>query len=139
MSLYLDTSALLKLYVDEADSDACEAFLGQDLDWASAAHTLVEVRRNLPRLLEADALADATEQFAADWAQIEVIELDMQLCLAAAVVAEDTGARSLDALHIAAALTSGPRTMVTYDVRLVRAAEFVGLETATPAADRGAR
>jgi len=42
LSLYVDTSALLKLYVEEPDSVACEALLATDEDWVTARHTLVE-------------------------------------------------------------------------------------------------
>lgn len=132
MSLYVDTSALLKLYVEEAESDACEAFLAQDDDWVTAAHTLVEVRRNLSRLLNAEALADALLQFTEDWDGIRVIELDLRLCEAAALIAERTGARSLDALHLAAAVQAGQPALVTYDAKLAAAAEEIGLRSRTP-------
>ncbi|MEX1163828.1 MAG: hypothetical protein WEB03_09625 [Nitriliruptor sp.] len=39
MTLYVDTSALLKLYVEEAESSACEAYLGSDDDWVTGRHT----------------------------------------------------------------------------------------------------
>lgn len=132
MSLYVDTSALLKLYVEEAESDACEAFLARDDDWVTAAHTLVEVRRNLSRLLTDEALADASAQFNDDWAGIRVIELDLRLCEAAALIAERTGARSLDALHLAAAVVTGHPRLVTYDARLAAAAEELGIQSTAP-------
>ena len=132
MTLYLDTSALLKLYVEEAESPACEAFLTTDDDWVSGRHTLVEVRRNLARLLDGDAHADALGQFLEDWQRIRVMELDPELCATAADVAEETGARSLDALHLAAALRGGRPTMVTYDARLAEAAHSRGLDVAQP-------
>ncbi len=47
MSLEVDASALLKLYIEEPDSDACEALFVSDPDWVTAGHTLVEARRNL--------------------------------------------------------------------------------------------
>ncbi|MEX0869147.1 MAG: type II toxin-antitoxin system VapC family toxin [Nitriliruptoraceae bacterium] len=132
MTLYVDTSALLKLYVDEPESAACEAFLDDDGDWVTAAHTLVEMRRNLARLLSGDALEDALVQFRLDWDGLRVIELDLAVCEAAAEVAERTGARSLDALHLAAAVAAGGPTMVTYDARLAAAASVLGLGSAAP-------
>lgn len=146
MTLYLDTSALLKLYVEEAESGACEALLNDDRTWFTGGHTIVEVRRNLARLLDGDALVDARAQFERDWAQMNVLMLDQAACEAAAEVAEQTGTRSLDALHIAAALrvpparlsTEGgemaivsPVILVTYDTRLA-AAESYDLEVAAP-------
>ena len=58
MSLYVDSSALLKRYVDEPDSDTAEALLQSDSSLLTGRHTIVEVRRNLARLLgEGEATA----------------------------------------------------------------------------------
>lgn len=150
MTLYLDTSALLKLYVEEDESQACETFVHHDRSWFTAGHTLVEVRRNLSRLLDGGDLDDARTQFEHDWADMEVVGLDAELCEAAARAAERTGTRSLDALHVAAALrvagrhevpptedrqspsAAGP-VVVTYDLGMTRAAEFYGLDVVAPA------
>lgn len=128
MALYVDTSALLKRYVDEPDSDLCERYLLSDPVWISARHTLVEVRRNLARLLAGEALAFAREQFAGDWNRCHIVELDELTCNIAADVAELTGARSLDALHIAAANRIGKAglTFLTFDVRQAQVARQLG-------------
>src|SRR5919198_735703 len=52
VSLYVDSSALLKRYVDEPDSDAAESLLRSDASLLTARNTIVEVRRNLARLLD---------------------------------------------------------------------------------------
>jgi predicted nucleic acid-binding protein len=36
MSLYVDTSALLKRYVEEAESRECDRILAADEDWITA-------------------------------------------------------------------------------------------------------
>jgi len=127
--LYVDSSALLKRYVDEPDSERCEALLLADPTWVTGRHTLVEVRRNLPRLLEGEALAAAREQFAADWRRSNVVELDELTCEIAADVAEATGARSLDALHLGALSRAGKGTLslLTFDVRLAQAGRALGV------------
>ena len=129
MPLYVDSSALLKRYVDEPDSERCEALLLADPTWVTGRHTLVEVRRNLPRLLEGEALAAAREQFAADWRRMNVVELDELTCEIAADVAEATGARSLDALHLGALTRAGKGTLclLTLDVRLARSGRALGV------------
>ncbi len=129
MPLYVDSSALLKRYVDEPDSERCEALLLADPTWVTGRHTLVEVRRNLPRLLEGEALAAAREQFAADWRRMNVVELDELTCEIAADVAEATGARSLDALHLGALSRAGKGTLslLTFDVRLAQAGRALGV------------
>src|SRR4051812_45965933 len=103
MAIYVDSSALLKRYLDEPDSDACERHMLADPTWVTAGHSLVEVRRNLARLLDGEPLALAREQLAIDWRRLHVVELDEATCEIAAGIAEVTGARSLDALHLAAA------------------------------------
>lgn len=126
--LYVDTSALLKRYVEEVDSEACERLLLADPDWVTGRHTLIEVRRNLARLLEGEPLDLALTAFSHDWKRLAVIELDEVTCERAAEVAEATGARTLDALHLAAALRlGGPLGFLTYDVRQAIAARQLGL------------
>lgn len=138
MSLYVDTSALLKLYIDEPDSDHCEVLLNADPDWVTGRHTLVEARRNLRRLLGlGDDYIDALAQFTDDWQRCRVVELDADLCLSAAQMAERTGARTLDALHLAAAVATQTPTIVTYDRRLAQAARDEGLDVAHPGQEHG--
>lgn len=128
MSLYLDSSALLKLYIDEPDSGTCEALLRGDPDWLTARHTEVEVRRNLARHLSGDALLSARAQFREDWDTLAVIELTPEVCALAAEIAEATGARTLDALHLGAMQRAGGGSLpfVTYDIRQAHAARSLG-------------
>lgn len=128
MSQYVYASALLKLYVEEPESDACERLMNADPEWLSARHTEVEVRRNLARLLGSRALAVARRQFAADWRRTHVVELDGATCRLAAELAEATGARTLDALHLGAAqrVGGGSLPLLTYDLRQARVARSLG-------------
>lgn len=129
MALYVDSSALVKRYVDEPDSARCERLLLADPVWITGRHTSVEVRRNLSRLLAGDALASARQAFAADWRRMQVVELDELTCEIAADVAEATGARSLDALHLGAMsrVGKGSVSLLTFDVRQAQAARALGL------------
>jgi uncharacterized protein len=129
VSLYVDSSALLKRYVDEPDSETAEGLLTNDPSLVTARHTLVEVRRNLARLLDGRALTSARAAFARDVEALSIIELDAATCEAAAQVAEVTGVRTLDALHLAAAQrVGGPAVpVVTFDVRQAQAARSLGL------------
>lgn len=127
--LYVDTSALLKRYILEAESDACERHLLADPQWVTARHTVVEVRRNLSRLMAGTALRTTLELFDADWQRMNVIELDAVTCERASEIAMMTGARTLDALHLAAALRVGGTALsfLTYDLRQAVAARQLGL------------
>jgi len=129
MSLYVDSSALLKRYVDEPDSDAANALLASDPSLLTARHTIVEVRRNLARLLDERDATTARAAFVEDIAAFGIVELDAVTCDIAADIAELTGARTLDALHLAAARRiGGPAVpLVTFDVRQAQAARTLGL------------
>lgn len=129
MSLYVDSSALLKRYIDEPDSDVAIGILSSDTSLLTARHTIVEVRRNLTRLLEERDASAAGTVFAEDMAAFGIIELDAVTCEAAASIAELTGARTLDALHLAAAQRVGGSTIafVTFDLRQAQAARTLGM------------
>jgi uncharacterized protein len=128
VSVYVDSSAFLKLYFEEADSRRAEEILGADDVWVTARHTSVEVRRNLARELKASELAAARRQFERDWRNTAVVELTADVCEAAAGMAELTGARTLDALHLGAAqvVGGGSLPIVTFDLRQAQAARSLG-------------
>ena len=129
MTTYVDSSALLKRYVDEPDSDEANALLARDPSLLTARHTIVEVRRNLARLLDERDATAAKAAFTEDIAAFGIIELDSVICEAAADIAELTGARTLDALHLAAARRIGGSAVpfVTFDLRKAQAARTLGL------------
>ena len=126
--MYVDSSALLKLYFAESDSRRAEDILASDPDWITGRLTAVEVRRNLARELLGPDLAAARHQFERDWANTAVVELTAEVCEAAAELAEVTGARSLDALHLGAAkvVGGGALPIVTFDLRQAQAARSLG-------------
>jgi uncharacterized protein len=124
VSFYVDSSALLKRYVEEPDSDLADSLLGSDPTPVTARHTIVEVRRNLARLLDGRNLASARSAFARDLEVLSVVELDEVTCEGAATVAEVTGVGTLDALHLAAAQrVGGPAVpFLTFDARQAQVA-----------------
>jgi uncharacterized protein len=131
VTLYADTSALLKRYVDEADSDRAVELLGADPELVTGRHTIVEVRRNLARLLAARDATAARATFASDLASFSIVELDAATCELAATIAEQTGVRTLDALHLGAARRLGTAlTFLTFDVRQAQAARALGFAVA---------
>jgi predicted nucleic acid-binding protein len=133
VSVYVDSSALLKRYVEEADSADADALLRADGTLLTARHTIVEVRRNLARLLSGHDLAAARAAFTDDLASISIIELDDATCEAAASIAETTGVRTLDALHLAAAqrISEPGAGFLTFDLRQAQAARTLGLMVVT--------
>lgn len=127
---YVDSSALVKRYVREADSDVALRLLAADLDWVTAQHTMVEVRRTLASRFADDSSGGtrALDAFAVDWSGLHVVALDEDTCSRAADLAETTGARTLDALHLAAAMRAGAPALrvVTFDVRMAQAVRSLG-------------
>lgn len=127
MTTYVDTSALLKRYVDEADSDRAVELLAADSQLVTGRHTVVEVRRTLARMLSPTDAAIARRSFADDLGSFALVELDAQTCELAATIAEQTLLRTLDALHLGAALRLGTAvTVLTFDARQGAAARSLG-------------
>lgn len=131
MTLYVDSSALLKRYVDEPDSARADELLSSDTQLVTGRHAVVEVRRNLARLLEPAAARAARAAFADDLPSFALVELDASTCEVAASIAEQMGVRTLDALHLGAARRLGTAlTFVTFDVRQAQAARSLGFSVA---------
>lgn len=128
MAVYVDTSTLLKRFLEEPDSDRAESYLLGDPNWYSGRHAYVEVRRNLARALEGDEWVRLRELFEEDWRRTSIIEVDETTCRLAADISEQTGLRSLDALHLGAASRLGPEAVsyLTFDIRQAQVARQLG-------------
>ncbi len=130
--IYLDTAALVKLVRREPESDALADWLDQRSPMLWVSSTLVEVE--LPRALrrtEPDLLSDVPGVLA----RVARYEID-ELVRAAAAAYPDPNLRSLDAIHLATARSifgDHLTAFVSYDRRLLSAAETSGLPTASPA------
>lgn len=128
MSVYVESSALLKIYVDEPETTAAAAAL-EGKRWVSGRHTLVEVRTNLPRLLRGEDYDRARIRFESHWDELDAVDLGESATELAAQLAERTGVRSLNALHLGAAAMAGAEDglpIVTFDHRLAEAARSLG-------------
>ncbi|CAN5552754.1 hypothetical protein BH24ACT5_BH24ACT5_06610 [soil metagenome] len=131
MTLYVDSSVLLKRYVEESDSERAIELLGSDPELITARHTAVEIRRNLARLLTPAAATAARSYLVTDLESFAIVELDASTCELAATIAEQTGVRMLDAVHLGAARRLGTTlTFVTFDVRQAQAARSLGFAVA---------
>ncbi len=128
MALYVDSSALLKRYVEEHDSAVAVQAMASDPVLVTSRLTEVEIRRNLARLLADDEYSKARRQLAEDLDAFALVALDAPTCSSAAQIAEQTLCRSLDSLHLAAAQRAGRHTTVlTFDLRQAQAARQLGL------------
>jgi predicted nucleic acid-binding protein len=125
---YLDASAFVKLVVDEEESRALEAALDAWPRWASSALLEVEGVRSARR--KDPLAADAARALLSG---MEIVDIDPDIRRAAGELT-DPGLRSLDAIHIATALSLGERcgALFAYDERLIAAAHAHGLPVTVP-------
>lgn len=128
--LYLDASALVKLVITERESAALRIFLAGDPVLISSRIGAVELRRVAARQDE----QPAEPQVDAILANMLIIEVDEGVAESAGAV-HPTSLRTLDAIHLASALTLAPEldALITYDARLADAARAAGLNVVSPA------
>ena len=126
--VYLDSSALVKLVVSEPESAALVRELRGEPDRASCALARVEVVRAV-RPHGTQAVARARQLLR----RIDLVQLDDELLDAAAMLNGGV-LRSLDAIHLAAAMTLGDdlTSVITYDDRMTTAAARTGLSARAP-------
>ena len=135
MSLfYADTSAVIKLLVEESHSKAFAEFYDThvDAEWVSSALLRIEVARTVARAVPA-LLPDARDLLFA----FSFVGIDDDI-VEGAVNEPDRGLRSLDAIHLATARLFGEDldAIVSYDDRLLKAATEAGLPVKSPGTER---
>ena len=131
MSLYYaDTSAVIKLLVEESHSKAFASFYdaNADAEWVSSALLRIELTRAVTRALPA-LLPDARDLLLA----FSFVAIDDDI-VEGAMSEPDRGLRSLDAIHLATARVLGEDldALVSYDDRLLKAATDAGLAAVSP-------
>jgi len=124
---YLDASAFLKLVVEEPESEAMRQWASAHPPAGSSHLLLTEALRAALRLeIDRDAVLDAL-------GGVTLLAPGPSTFHVAGTLAP-VGLRSLDALHLAAALELGPDLsgIVTYDRRLADAVEAAGITVVAP-------
>jgi uncharacterized protein len=126
---YLDSSALVKLAIDEPESGALRRHLRRKRPLVSSGLARTEVLRAL--------LLEGEEGIARGRAVLGLVELlrvnDRVLNAAGLLLPPEL--RSLDAIHLATAsqLRSDLGQIVAYDDQMLKAAQRLGFKTASPA------
>lgn len=129
--LVLDSSALVKRYVEEDGTKEVLAIMASDSVWAASALALVETRIVICRALEPGDLSEALSALEADWQRFHVVPLDEECLERAARLGCEHGLRALDALHLAAAdRLPRPLRFLTFDARQAAVAAGLGLSVA---------
>lgn len=137
MILYLDTSALLKLYAEERGTPGVRAAVARASVVTTSRLTYVEARGAFARKLREGELPQAEYQYLTasleeDWGKFLVVEMSEHLCQKAVALVERHPLRAGDVLQLASACAIRDRVeeelaFCSFDDRLNRAAELEGL------------
>jgi predicted nucleic acid-binding protein len=134
VTLYLDTSSAIKLYVLEAGSDVVHELVRDAAVVATSAITYAETRAALARLRRERALTirkynAAKREFEEQWPSFMTLDATDALCRMAGELAERYRLRGFDSVHLATfaevARRAGPREtrFSSFDDRMNQAAQ----------------
>jgi uncharacterized protein len=128
---YLDTSAAIKLVLEEPESEALVAELAGSDDRRLVSSWLLHTEMHCaagrhPQDIELQAVQAVLDA-------VSLIDLTRGDLLAAGT---QTPLRSNDAIHLAVALRVGADEIVTYDGELAEQAAAAGLSVISPGSDR---
>lgn len=137
MILYLDTSALVKLYVRESGSTALRTHAAKAGALATSVVAYAETRAAFARLKQSGVSSDAkhqqrVHQLERDWEALLRVELAPDVLRSAGHLADIHGLRGFDSIHLASALWLKARVsesvdFAVFDQRLGAAASNAGL------------
>jgi len=126
-NIYIDSSAILKLIVQEKESDAVRSisrarFITSEISRVEIIRTVL---RNEPKALKA---AESVLK------NINILTIDSATLTQAERLPERINIRALDAIHLASAGKFGLRinSILTYDKQMAKAARELGFEVLAP-------
>jgi predicted nucleic acid-binding protein len=134
--LYLDTSAFVKIYIDEPNAGAIRSAAENSEMLATSIVAYAEMRSAFARRhrsgdLSTDDIDRIKSKFEQDWLEVEALLLDNRTVRRAGEFAESYGLRGFDAVHVASAEALrdvfGPITFACFDADLSRAAGSCGM------------
>jgi predicted nucleic acid-binding protein len=135
--LYLDTSALVKLYLDEPGRKAVTAAVSSETIVATQEIAYIEAnaafaRAEREKRLDHPELERLRSDFQRDWPSYLVLKVSQPLLEQAVKLVDSFALRAYDAMHLAAAQTLAHETgeqiaFACFDRRLNRAAEVLGM------------
>lgn len=138
MIIYLDTSALLKQYIQESGSEDVIKMLRSADSHGTNLLTYVEMASAITRavrlkLVQADEAQATWKDFLVDWELQVRLDISGQITKQAATLAWEYGLRGYDAVHFASALAwqhaiDMPVTLATYNRELWVAAQKNGMD-----------
>ena len=138
MILYLDTSSLVKLYVEEDESSKVDALVKSSEVTATSLVAYAEARAAFARRFREKAFTSdeynrMKEFFNKDWSSYLVLSVTEDMIKLAGNLAEKHALRGFDSIHLASALTlrqklSSPIVFSCFDDKLQKASERENLD-----------
>ena len=134
--MYLDTSAYVKIYIDEPNAVVVRSAAAESEMLATSIVTYAEMRSAFARRqrsgdLSTDGIDRIKSKFEQDWLEVEALLLDDRTVRRAGEFAESYGLRGFDAIHLASADALrnifGAITFAYFDAELWRAASACGM------------
>jgi predicted nucleic acid-binding protein len=138
--LYLDTSALVKLYVEEPGSDEVGARVERASAVVTARIAYAEARAAFARHRREGGLTGAelrrvVQQLDHEWSTYGIVDAGENVVRGTGALAERHALRGFDALHLASALelrrAGGEIAFMSFDARLTNAARRERLRAPT--------
>lgn len=131
-TVYIDSSAIVKLIVREPGSLALQRYLRDQPALAVSRVATVEVQRAIARVPGLDA-AMILDRILSVFETLTLLEFDAEVAATAARLLPPS-LRTLDAIHLASALELQDDlvALITYDARMSDAAKLLGMRTAAP-------
>ncbi len=138
MDLFCDTSALIKLLIDEPGSDQIHQATERSgliaacrITWAEAMAAMARRQRDDPT--SADEIEQARQRLIKLWSSFTIVEISQQLVEEAGRFADGFALRGYDSVQLAAAYelhikAQRPVIFASYDRRLNQAAKLLQLE-----------
>jgi predicted nucleic acid-binding protein len=130
MTLFVESSALLKRYIDEPGTTTVVDAMQSDPEWIASALAHTEVALTMCHLaLTEEQATNARHRLDEDWHRFRILPADSTCLLRAAEIGCAQRIRTLDAIHLAAADKLPRRlTFLTFDQRLATAARALGID-----------
>jgi predicted nucleic acid-binding protein len=134
MTVYLDTSSLVKLFLEESGSDQVRALIADATAIATSVVAYAETRaalarRRRERILTPRAFTTAKRAFEGQWPKFASVDVTADLARQAGDFAERFALRGFDSVHlasfvsIASQASAGGVTFSSFDGALNRAAD----------------
>lgn len=123
MVIFIDSSSLLKHYVEEEGSQEVDRIFGSGETICISPITTIEIhaalkRKNEDGSIDRDTYKKACDFWLQDYTNFVIVPFGDELINRTISIIDERAVKTLDAIQVASALLSGARTLVTSDSRM---------------------